>query len=45
MGEGKRNIASRLLNPLFSPSMIVYGGLVVILLSDLLNATFIKGIS
>ena len=45
MGEGKRSIASRWLQPLVSPSMIVYGGLVVILLSDLLNATFIKGIS
>ena len=43
--ERKRHIASRWLQPLVSPSMIVYGGLVVILLSDLLNATFIKGIS
>ena len=44
-GGGKGRGVSRWLRPLYSPSMIVYGGLLVILLSDLLNATFIKGIS
>ena len=44
MDGGGRGV-TRWLKPLFSPSMIVYGGLVVILLSDLLNATFIKGVS
>ena len=42
---GSGNMLSRWLRPLVSPSMIVYGGLIVILLSDLLNAAFEKGIS
>lgn len=41
----RRNPISRWLRLLTSPSMIVYGGLVVILLSDLLNTAFIAGIS
>ena len=36
---------SRWFRPLVSPSVIVYGGLVVILLSDLLNTAFIQGLS
>jgi len=43
--QARRNIMSRWFRPLASPSMIVYGGLLVILLSDLLNTTFEKGIS
>ena len=43
--EETRNPISQWLRPLASPSMIVYGGLVVILLSDLLNTAFIVGIS
>ena len=42
---GGGNMLSRWLRPLVSPSMIVYGGLIVILLSDLLNTAFEKGIS
>ena len=42
---GGGNLVSRWLRPLVSPSMIVYGGLIVILISDLLNAAFEKGIS
>ncbi len=43
--DGGGRGVTRWLKPIVSPSMIVYGGLVVILLSDLLNATFIKGVS
>lgn len=43
--QPRKNTVSRWLRPLASPSMIVYGGLIVILLSDLLNTAFEKGIS
>ena len=43
--QTRKNSISRWFRPFVSPSMIVYGGLIVILLSDLLNAAFIKGIS
>lgn len=43
--EFRKNSISHWLRPLASPSMIVYGGLIVILLSDLLNTAFEKGIS
>ena len=42
---GGGNMVSRWLRPLASPSIIVYGGLLIILLSDLLNTDFEKGIS
>ena len=43
--QARGNAISRWLRPLASPSIIVYGGLIVILLSDLLNTAFEKGIS
>lgn len=43
--QSRGNAAIRWLRPLVSPSMIVYGGLLVILISDLLNTAFEKGIS
>lgn len=43
--RSRRNTISHWFRPLASPSMIVYGGLIVILLSDLLNTAFEKGIS
>ena len=45
MQQARGNVVTRWLRPLASPSMIVYGGLIVILLSDLLNTAFEKGIS
>lgn len=43
--QNRGNVIIRWLRPLASPSMIVYGGLMAILLSDLLNTAFEKGIS
>ncbi|MEE9248114.1 MAG: urate hydroxylase PuuD [Dehalococcoidia bacterium] len=47
-GEGHRGDTGglyRWLRPLASPSMVVYGGLVVVLLSNVLKIVFEKGIS
>lgn len=45
-GEGSRKpLVQRLARPLISPVMIVYGGLAVILLSNLLNIVFEKDIT
>ena len=43
--EEGRPLLHRLARPLISPSMIVYGGLAVILLSNLLNVSFQKDIA
>ncbi len=43
-GAADRSLLHRLTRPLISPSMIVYGGLAVILLSNLLNVSFQKDI-
>ena len=43
--QARKNVIARWLRPLASPSMIVYGGLIVILISDLLNTAFERGIS
>ncbi|MCH9036150.1 MAG: hypothetical protein IH860_02360 [Chloroflexi bacterium] len=47
VGTGRSDTSSlyRWLRPLASPSMVVYGGLVVVLLSDILKIVFEKGIS